>query len=399
MAQRTAGGGAAGRFAIAAFALIVAATGLGLVVRATHRSVSAAGLVPSGTSVAYVARRNGDTALIAASSDGRTLRVVTLAGGVVPSSAPSWSADGAVVAFVTRSDRPSVTSITVWRSGGTVQRLTDCCLDGSPAVSADARTVAFVRHTASGDEILAMNRAGGADARTICSPGACGQGIADLTWSPDGRTLAFSHAGLGSEAPAGDRDGGIDVIDADGTAFRRLTSCGPSHCSPDLAPSWSPDGRAIAYNHGGGLGHGQRIRVVDVRTGTVHTIAACPQPHCLVGMRPVWSPDGSAIAFPAFNTGSGNPGIVIVTVVGRARTMVSTCGGGACLDPGAIAFSPDGSALAFVRVERSGDVVKGEGLDVVPMHGGAPQPLASGAATCCPAWIRSAGAPVSPSAG
>lgn len=60
-------------------------------------------------------------------------------------------------------------------------------------------------------------------------------GAQDPTWSPDGRRIAFASSG-----PHGD----IFVMNADGTDIRRLAGT-PKR---DVAPDWFPDGTRIVFN-------------------------------------------------------------------------------------------------------------------------------------------------------
>lgn len=90
--------------------------------------------------------------------------------------------------------------------------------------------------------------------------------------SPDGTTLAF----------AGD---GISIARPDGSELRDLIA------GRVAALSWSPDGRAIAFvsDSGGDTGP---ICVLE-SDGRLTTVAAC----ALADDAPTWSPDGTSLVF------------------------------------------------------------------------------------------------------
>ena len=80
------------------------------------------------------------------------------------------------------------------------------------------------------------------------------------TWSPDGRTLAFA-------------DGGIKLIDADGTRSRTLTATSSLHT--DNWPRWSPSGRSILFaRQPDEWGEWATLRTVDVTTRRTKTLAS-----------------------------------------------------------------------------------------------------------------------------
>ncbi len=197
--------------------------------------------------------------------------------------------------------------------------------------------------------------------------------IPDATWSLDGSRLAFSAVCAGACGTAGDPYHGIHVVDlASGTdllvvAGDDVTELALSPDGSRLAyierdrllvtdldgsapvaltdgmlqagsPSWSADGRHLAYT----LPGDGYIHVVDPQR---------PRPTALVeGSRPSWSPDGTKIAFArdcAVWTASVD-GTDVTRVVGSDRLGTRWCRQRgwwwrARIGP---VWSPDGSSLA-----------------------------------------------------
>ena len=125
----------------------------------------------------------------------------------------------------------------------------------------------------------------------------------------------------------------IYVATADGSQVRRLTR--------GSRPTWSPDGRWIAFNARSGDTNDLRVIGVD---GSGERVVASP-----AGMS-AWSPDGTKILFsgdPWFAT----PGLFVVNPDGSGLTRLLDADFD---DPpgnwlGYPAWSPDGKTIAFLR--------------------------------------------------
>jgi TolB protein len=109
----------------------------------------------------------------------------------------------------------------------------------------------------------------------------CPKANTSPTWSPDGRQIAFE---------ASNRIGGvwwIMIMNSDGTGQRRLIS----NTNWAGSPAWSPDGTRIAY--AATANHHDDIFVVGI--DGVNPVKLTNSPASADS--PTWSPDGTRIAF------------------------------------------------------------------------------------------------------
>jgi dipeptidyl aminopeptidase/acylaminoacyl peptidase len=126
------------------------------------------------------------------------------------------------------------------------------------------------------------------------------------TWSPDGRRLAFiSHGGdprdLRADGTPFNWDWGIQSANADGSMPVQLTA--PSLLAE--GPAWSPDGKQIAFDASmetaAELGKNQ-IFIINQDGSGIRKLTNDPDwDYCT---HPSWSPDGKRIAFSCRATGS-----------------------------------------------------------------------------------------------
>jgi len=201
--------------------------------------------------------------------------------------------------------------------------------------------------------------------------------------SPDGTLVAFSWTGEDG------RHRDIYVTRSDGQDEPRQLTRDVSPDTVDAFPSWSPDGRQIAFVRKRGATNGDII-AVPAAGGPERTLRAIRFVTFPAFSWLAWTPTGAEIAFASQSLDSGRSTLFLMRLAdGTVRSLTTPPDG--VIGDASPAFSSDGRSLAFVRWSSpttSTLLVQKLSAGMEALGGPATVPVAA-RAPGSPAWVGS----------
>ncbi len=219
--------------------------------------------------------------------------------------------------------------------------------------------------------LVQVINADGSNPRALTDPPSPGN--LDPSWSPDGRQIAFASFRHCIFEPGGGCYSEIFVMNTDGSEVTKLTA---RRDTSSFGPTWSPDGRRIAFQSTaftpGTFFPIQNVDVfvVNVDGTGLSQLTTTPEHE----LAPAWSPDGNRILFL-----EGEGARLFVMDANGSNRVRLTDGPDDAGD-----WSPDGTRIAFGRrLSGSFDifVMNADGSGQTPLTQGPSNDLG-------PAWSR-----------
>jgi len=322
---------------------------IGLIISSCSNLRKTKGL-PDTSPIAFAnTLEDGPLNIFLASEDGEIRKQLTF--GKDRDYFPSWSPDGKSIAFT--SDRGSAKSCYGMRLDD--YSMVELPEEGSTVSEKEEEGIIPMER---GEAQVWIMNADGSDQRQLTFEGR----NAHPSWSPDGKTIAFSSTRTGLLE--------IFLMNPDGRNQRQLTFSDYEEpgifeklrklelhfhglYSPDVGtpiqmfPSWSPDGSKIAFCS---IRHDSyAIWSIDVQSGELSRLTYPHGDRYIQANTPSWSPEGDKIAFwSGVNFGPGS--IWLMNPDGSNRIRISDEPESATSDEAS--WKPDGSKILYSTVRQ-----------------------------------------------
>ena len=218
---------------------------------------------------------------------------------------PSISPDGRTVAFVrTGADGSSIWLIGI--DGEGLRRFSPADISAvAPSWSPDGARVAF----AAAEGGIYIGSVDGSEPRLLVGALAVATGF---TWSPDGAEIAYAAP---SQATGAQRNYDLWIASATVSGTLSLDITAGSEAS-ELSPAWSPDGSQILFSRTTASGASLMLMAPETHSTPIEVTDGTN-----LDQNPSWSPDGSRIVFD--RTASGGTDVYTIQPDGSDLTLVA----------------------------------------------------------------------------
>jgi len=246
---------------------------------------------PDGQRIAFASDRSGHYQVYTMNSSGSDVVQLTQLSG--NNHMPLWSPDDRHVAFI--SSQPDKSDLDVIElSGRNLNRLNSfplvdadsvlagLLIGGAPMWSRDGTRMAFTELHAESTSVVLVRSDGRGQRIEIPDARA-------PSWSPDGRQIAFI------------RNSSAYVATSVGSGIRRVLNENRGIAPVDSAPCWSPNGRLLMFTSGRETAEKANtdVYICDIDTGRLMRLTESRGFDLGLG----WSPDGSRITFASDRDG------------------------------------------------------------------------------------------------
>lgn len=329
---------------------------------------------PNGNSIAYSSDRNGSLEIYTKplTPGGQEIQLTSDGN---ENREPAWSPDGEFIAY------HSARRGGIWLMpafGGAARQLTT--FGCSPSWSRDGSMVAFqsesfhdmIQPYASSATLWVVSVGDGAPARQVTRADAPAGGHLFPTWSPDGRRIAFLNANMNSMQ--------IWSVAIGGDELQQLS---PNGTGDKADVVYSPDGESIFFTMGMML---WKLRVSPQTGARIGRPAKVADLGSTLFRHPTFSPDGNRLAYSAWTVKSNVWSVPLSPQTHEATGVPVALTDELNSRNTLTAFSPDGRKIAFTFMRRG----TGYQLWLMDSDGSNQTPLTTDAAAAySPSWYAS----------